>query len=165
MVFRPRLPRPPKNHLAPKNHFGIPSVCLVDYRTRMRAVHHLWHRADATNRCRTAVLSRVVPPLSAEAAAAADESDRLHQRRCRRSGVNPLEAAGSYSMLRISVSGREIGPSGRILAGLLPVKDRNRPSGRPSAGRRGGLGGLPGGVRAKGGPGGRFSGREGWWVN
>ncbi len=35
-----------------------------------------------------------------------------------------------YSMLRNSASGPEIGLPGRILAGLLPGKNRNRPSGR-----------------------------------
>ncbi len=38
-------------------------------------------------------------------------------------------------MLRNSASGPEIGLPGRILVGLLPGKHRNRPSGRPSAGR------------------------------
>ncbi len=39
-------------------------------------------------------------------------------------------------MLHNNVSGPEIGLTGRILAGLLLGKRRNRPSGRPSAGRR-----------------------------
>jgi hypothetical protein len=38
-------------------------------------------------------------------------------------------------MLRNSASGPEICLPGRILAGLLPGKHRNRPSGRPKAGR------------------------------
>ncbi len=37
----------------------------------------------------------------------------------------------TYSMLRNSASGAEIGLPGRILAGLLPGKNRNRPFGRP----------------------------------
>ncbi len=36
----------------------------------------------------------------------------------------------SYSMLRNSASGLAIGLPGRILAGLIPGKHRNRPSGR-----------------------------------
>ena len=39
-------------------------------------------------------------------------------------------------MLRDSASGPSIGLPGWILAGLLPGKHRNRPSGRPKAGRR-----------------------------
>ncbi len=39
-------------------------------------------------------------------------------------------------MLRNSVSRPGIGLSSRILAGLLPGKNRNRTSGRPKAGRR-----------------------------
>jgi hypothetical protein len=41
-----------------------------------------------------------------------------------------------HSMLRKSASGPEIGLPGRILAGLLSGKHRNRPSDRPKAGRR-----------------------------
>jgi hypothetical protein len=37
-----------------------------------------------------------MPALTVEAAAAADEADRLHQRKCRRVGVNPLGANGAF---------------------------------------------------------------------
>ncbi len=37
----------------------------------------------------------------------------------------------TYSMLRNNGSGQDIGLPGRILAGLLPGKHRNWPSGRP----------------------------------
>ena len=57
-----------------------------------------------------------------------------------------------YSMLRNSGSGPEIGPPGQILAGLPPGKLRNRPSGRPSAGRRADFGVFPVAVRPKSGP-------------
>ncbi len=40
-------------------------------------------------------------------------------------------------------SGPEIGLPGRILAGLLPGEDRDRPSDRPSAGRRADFGAFP----------------------
>ena len=46
---------------------------------------------------------------------------------------SPPQGTAEYSMLRNSASGPGIG---RILAGLLPGKHRNRPSGRPSAGRK-----------------------------
>ncbi len=58
----------------------------------------------------------------------------------------------SYSMLRYSASGLEIGLLGRILAGLLPGKHQNRPSGRPSAGRKAAFGAFPVAVRPKSGP-------------
>ncbi len=54
-------------------------------------------------------------------------------------------------MLHNSASGPEIGIAGRILAGLLPGKNRNRPSGRRSAGRRANFV-LPAGVRPAVGP-------------
>ncbi len=57
-----------------------------------------------------------------------------------------------YSMLRNSASGPEIGLPGRILAGLLPGKNRNLPSGRPSAGRRSDLGAFPEAGRPTSGP-------------
>jgi hypothetical protein len=52
-----------------------------------------------------------------------------------------------YSMLRNSASGPEIKLPGRILDGRLPGKNRNRPSGRPKAGRRGDFGVFPVAVR------------------
>ncbi len=63
-------------------------------------------------------------------------------------------------MLRNNASGPEIGLPGRILAGLLPGKHRNRPSRRPSAGRRANLGALPVAVRPKSGPEGRCQTRK-----
>ncbi len=57
-----------------------------------------------------------------------------------------------YSMLRSNASGPEIGLPGRILAGLLPGKHRNRPSGRPKAVRRADVGAFPVAVRPKSGP-------------
>ena len=65
-----------------------------------------------------------------------------------------------YSMLRNSASGPEIGLPGRILAGLLPGKHRNWPSGRPSAGRRADFGAFPVAVRPKSGPEGRCTARK-----
>ncbi len=41
-------------------------------------------------------LSGVVPALTAEAAAAVDEADRVRQHLRRRAGVNPLGANGSF---------------------------------------------------------------------
>ncbi len=62
----------------------------------MPAVHHLRLRPDGLNECRAIVLTGAVPALSVEAAAAADEADRIHQRQCRRAGVNPLGANGAF---------------------------------------------------------------------
>ncbi len=64
-----------------------------------------------------------------------------------------------YSMLRNSASRPKIGLPGRILAGLLPGRHRNRP-GRPKAGRRADFGSFPVAVRPKSGPEGRFFGPE-----
>ena len=69
-----------------------------------------------------------------------------------------------YSLLRNNASGPEIGLPGRILAGLLPGRHRNRPSGRPSAGRRADLGGFAVAVRPKSGPEGRFTARKHYCV-
>ena len=69
-----------------------------------------------------------------------------------------------YSMLRNNASGPEIGLPGRILAGLLPEKHRNRPSGRPSAGRRADFGAFPVAVRPQSGPEGRFTARKHYCV-
>ncbi len=46
------------------------------------------------------------------------------------------------------------------LAGLLPGRHRNRPFGRPKAGRRAEFGAFPVAVRPKSGPEGRFTGRK-----
>ncbi len=59
-----------------------------------------------------------------------------------------------------SASGLEIGLPGRILAGLLPGKHRNRPAGRPSASRRADFGAFPVAVHPKSGPEGRFPARK-----
>ncbi len=67
-------------------------------------------------------------------------------------------------MLRNSASGPEIGLPGRILAGLLTGKHRNRPSGRPKAGRRAYFGAIPVAVRPKSGPEGRFTARKHYCV-
>jgi hypothetical protein len=50
----------------------------------------------------------------------------------------------SLCMLRNSASGPEIGLPGRILAGLLPGKHRNRPPSRPPANRRTDVGAFRG---------------------
>ncbi len=71
-------------------------ACQRALRMRMCAVQHLRPRPDDTNRCREFVLGGHVPRLSAEAAAAADASDRAHQQACRRRGVNPLAADGLF---------------------------------------------------------------------
>ncbi len=55
----------------------------------------------------------------------------------------PAGGVPGYSMLRNTASGPEIGLPGLILAGLLPGKNRKRPSGRPSAGRRADFGAFP----------------------
>ncbi len=62
-------------------------------------------------------------------------------------------------MLRNNASGPEIGLPGRILAGLLQGKHRNRPSGLPKAGRKADLSSFPEAVRPKSGPEGRFTTR------
>ncbi len=67
-------------------------------------------------------------------------------------------------MLRNSASGPEIGLLGRILAGLLPGKHRNRPSGRPKAGRRADFGVFPVAIRPKSDPEGRFPARKHYCV-
>ena len=63
-------------------------------------------------------------------------------------------------MLRNIASGPEIGLPGRVLAGLLPGQHRNRPSGRPSAGRMADFGAFPVAVRLKSGPEGRSAARK-----
>ncbi len=65
-----------------------------------------------------------------------------------------------YFMLRNSAPGPEIGLPGRILAGLRLGKDRNRPSGRLSAGRRADFGAFPVAVRPNSGSDGRFPARK-----
>ena len=69
-----------------------------------------------------------------------------------------------YSMLRNSASGPEIGLPGRILAGLLPGKNRNRLSGRPKAGRRADFGGFLVAVQQNSGPEVRFTARKHYCV-
>jgi hypothetical protein len=76
----------------------------------------------------------------------------------RRAAENLQKQSGclsaTYPMLRNSASGPEFGLPGRILAGLLQGKHRNRPSGRPAAGRRAHFSTFPIGVRQNpaGGP-------------
>ncbi len=53
---------------------------------------------------------------------------------------------------------------GPILAGLLPGTYRNRPSGRPKAGRRADFNAFPVAVRPKSGPEGRFTARKHYCV-
>jgi hypothetical protein len=55
-------------------------------------------------------------------------------------------------MLRNSACGPKIGLTGRMLAGLLLGKRRNRASGRPSAGRRADFGAFQVAVRPKSSP-------------
>ena len=50
------------------------------------------------------------------------------------------------------------------MAGLLPAKNRNRPTGRPKAGRRADFGSFPVAVRPKSGPEGRFTARKHYCV-
>ncbi len=50
-------------------------------------------------------------------------------------------------MLRNNASGPEIGPQGQMLAGLLPGKNRNLPSGRPEGRFRFFPGGSPAKIR------------------
>jgi hypothetical protein len=57
-----------------------------------------------------------------------------------------------YWMLRNSASRPEIDLAGRILAGPLPGKYRNRPSDRPKAGRMADLGAFAVAVQPKSGP-------------
>ncbi len=57
-------------------------------------------------------------------------------------------------------SGPEISLPGWILVGLLPETHRNRPSGRPKAGRRAHFGAFPITVLPKSGPEGRFTARK-----
>ncbi len=52
-----------------------------------------------------------------------------------------------YSMSSNGASGPYIGLPGRILAGLLPGNNRNRPAGRPKAGWRAYFGAFPVAVR------------------
>ncbi len=63
-------------------------------------------------------------------------------------------------MLHKSASGPQMGLPGRILAGLLPGKNRNRSSGRPKAGKRANLGAFPVAVQQKIRPGSPISGLE-----
>ena len=65
-----------------------------------------------------------------------------------------------YSLLRNITSGPEIGLPGRIVTGLLPGKPRNRPAGRPAAGRRADFCIFVVAVRPKSGPEGRFPARK-----
>ena len=67
-------------------------------------------------------------------------------------------------MLRNSVSGPGTGLPGRILAGLLLGKHRNRPSGRPKADPRADLGAFPAAVRPESGPEGRLTARKQYCV-
>ncbi len=91
----------------------------------------------------------------------------LRMKHGHRSGGSIRKPSGShptYSMLRNTASGPEIGLPGRILAGLLTGKDRNRPSGRPKAGRRADVDALPEAVWPKSGPEGRFTARKHYCV-
>ncbi len=63
-------------------------------------------------------------------------------------------------MSRNRTSGPEIGVPGRILAGLPPEKNLQRPSGRPKAGRRADFGAFRVAVRPKSGPEGGFTARK-----
>ncbi len=75
-----------------------------------------------------------------------------------------IEPDALYSMLRNIASGPEIGSPGRILDGVLPGKDRIRPSGRPKAGRRAEFCVFPVAVRPKSSPEGRFPARKHYCV-
>ncbi len=75
-----------------------------------------------------------------------------------------LTISSVHSMLRTNASGPEIGLPGRILVGLPPGKDRNRPSGRPKAGRRADFDAFPVAVRPKSNPEGRFPARKHYCV-
>ncbi len=83
---------------------------------------------------------------------------RTVKRVSRRPIINSGSSASQWT------SGPGIGLPGWILAGLLPGKHRNRPSGRPSAGRRADFSAFPVAVRPKSGPEGRFPARKHYCV-
>ncbi len=91
-------------------------------------------------------------------------SRSLHDASGRFSVWEPEHKNTRYSMLRNTASGLEIRLPGRILAGLLHGKHRNRPSGRPSAGRRADFGAFPVAVRPKSGPEVRFPAQKHYCV-
>ncbi len=67
-------------------------------------------------------------------------------------------------MLCNKASGPAIRVPGRIFAGLLPEKNRNRPSGRPKAGCKADFGVFPVAVRPKSRPESRFTARKHYCV-
>ncbi len=71
----------------------------------------------------------------------------------------PEPRATLYFLLRNNASGPEISLPGRILAALPSGKHRNRPSGRPKAGRRAYFGISPVAARPKSSPEGGFPAR------
>ncbi len=80
-------------------------------------------------------------------------------------GVNSIVLGGApYPKKRNSASVPEVGLPGRILAGPLPGKHRNRPSGRRKAGRRADFGTFPVAVRPKIRPECRFAARKRYCV-
>ena len=72
-------------------------ICLVDFRSRVRAVHHLRLRDDASNACRTAILGGAVPPADPAALAEADAIDKVARRAARAIGSAPLATRGLYA--------------------------------------------------------------------
>ncbi len=66
-------------------------ACMVDFRHRLRVLHHLRPRVGVDGPCRIAVLSgRFEGVHTAEAIEAADRADTLHRRLCRQRGIHVL---------------------------------------------------------------------------
>ncbi len=72
-------------------------ICLVDFRSRVRAVHHLRLRGDASNACRTAILGGAVLPADPAALAEADAIDKVARRAARATGSGPLATRGLFA--------------------------------------------------------------------
>jgi hypothetical protein len=73
-------------------------ICLVDFRSRVRAVHHLRLRDDANNTCRTAILNGAVLPASHAALAEADAEDKAIRRAASSIGSGPLATRGLFAI-------------------------------------------------------------------
>ena len=73
-------------------------VCQVDFRSRVRAVHHLRWRADSHSVCRTAILDGAVLPASPAALAEADAADQATRRAARLLGSGPLTSGGQFAI-------------------------------------------------------------------
>ena len=70
---------------------GSCPVCGLDFRHRLRVLHHLRERNGVAGPCREEVLTgRFLGLHSIDVVSAADEADRLHRRACRRAGIHIL---------------------------------------------------------------------------